>query len=544
MPGARRPAGSGSGLLVLLSLGVVLLGVRAGRAGERGARGRQSAAVLAEAAQLVATGQQALAARDFAAAERAFSAAYVKSPAPQPLYLLGQCAAQQGRVLEAQDYYRRFEADPAAEPDEAALAELRRVLALAPPPYGRVQVLGEPGAIARVDGRLLGALPLLAPALVAAESSHTLTLEARGPSIPATVAVPAGRFVEVRVNTASRAALITLLPAYIALTRLSGVPAEAQEALLRAMEEGLTSEKKSLLHRELALTRAPELGGCLETRDCQRKLAEKNDAEGVFQVEVGPSPRGAGRLQLKVRLLDTGTGDVASEAESEGEGAALATGLRQAVARSAAEVAVRPRGVLKVLTDPPEVEVYVDDQLIGRAPLERAVWAGRHALRLRKPGYEELSRPLDLSDGQSLSVRESLALREAEPAPSPARTPPIAVQLRGTRGKRPLWRVITGSALAGSGLLLTAIGLQGLAVDGACIGTLVRPGPGSPCPASSMGQVYDSAALARPIFGFGLIGIGVGIGIAAWPGPRIDLFSRVPDGRSDRAAPQPAGPVP
>jgi hypothetical protein len=201
---------------------------------------------------------------------------------------------------------------------------------------------------------------------------------------------------------------------------------------------------------------------------------------------------------------------------------------------------VRPRGVLKVLTEPPDVEVYVDDKLLGRAPLERAVWAGHHALRLRKPGYEELSRPLELGDGQSVSVRESLAVREEEPAPSPSRTPPVAVQLRGARAKRPLWRVITGSALAGSGLLLTAIGLQGLAVDGACVGTLVRPAPGAPCPASSMAQVYDSAATARPIFGVGLIGIGVGIGLAAWPGPRIDLFSRIPDGRSDRAAPQSA----
>jgi hypothetical protein len=505
----------------LLALGAVPgLGVAAEV--KRGARSRASAAAQAEAAQLLASGQQALTARDFAAAERAFTDSYLKVPAPQPLYFLGLCAAQQGRTLEAQDYLRRFEADPAAEPDESALSRLRRILAEPTPPHGRVQLLGEPGAIVRLDGRLVGALPLLAPALVSAEVPHTMTLEARGQSIPATVTVPTGRFVEVRINTASRGALITLLPAYIALTRYQGQSSkEIEEGVARSIEEGLAGEKKSMLGSKLALARAPDLARCLDKPECQQKLAEKNDAEGVFQIEIEPSPTTPGRYRARVKLLDTGTGDVASETAGGAEGsrdydgAQLASALRQEVARAAVQAALRPRGTLKVLTEPPGAEVYVDERLIGRAPLERVVWAGRHELSLRKKGHDDVRRPVELSDGQIVNVKETLPEREVEPNP-------VLVTQIVERPPRPIWRLVLGGVGIGAGLVLGGVGLSGLATHGLCVSPGVEPdcmtryntrGPGGAL--TFLGGVL-------------LVGGGLTAGLPSRP-RRIDLFSVQPE---------------
>ncbi|MFO0575526.1 MAG: PEGA domain-containing protein [Polyangia bacterium] len=518
MPPARLAQPGLLGLVLVLFCGV-------GAAAERPRD--KKAALHAEAARLLQSGQQALLARDFATAERALTESYVKVAAPQPLYFLALAAAQQGRVLEAQDLLHRFEADAAAEPDAATVTELRRLLAQPTPPHGKVQVLGEPGAIVRVDGRLIGALPLVTPALVLPDQPHSLTLETRGRSIPATVAVAAGRFVEVRVNADTRAALITLLPAYIALVRTRGpagsgapLPPELPARLGRALEEGLQAEKRSLLGRELSLLRAPELARCLERLDCQQKLAEKNDAEGVFQIDVEPGA-GAGRYRVRVKLLDTATGDVAAESESDSSEDELIPALQKAVVGAATRVSQRPRGTLSVLTEPPGAEVFIDDKPLGRAPLERVVWAGTHALVLRKPGHQDVRRPLELGDGQSVTVRESLPPRAAEPVP-----PPSSVLLReAARGRRPLWRLVVGPLAIGGGLLLSGIAVHGATLPGKCAGTDQFPDPAAPC-----SQIYSGAVAgsANSLLGLGLLITGAGIGLVAWPGPRIDVYGVAP----------------
>jgi hypothetical protein len=527
----RRARLAQSGLLGL----VLALFCGTGQAAERPRD--KKAALQAEATKLLQSGQQALAARDFPTAERALAESYLKVAVPQPLYFLALAAAQQGRVLEAQDLLRRFEADAAAEPDAATVAELRRLLDQPTPPHGKVQVLGEPGAIARIDGRLVGALPLVTPALVTPDRPHILTLDARGHSIPATVSVPAGRFVEVRVNADTRAALITLLPAYVALVHARGqggqvgqagqagpLPPELAARLGRALEEGLQAEKRTVLGRELSLARAPQLAGCLERLDCQRQLAEKNDAEGLFQIDVEPGAA-AGRYRVRVKLLDTATGDVAAESESDSSEAELVPALQRAVVGAATRVSQRPRGTLAVLTEPPGAAVFLDEKPLGNTPLERVVWAGSHALVLRKPGHEDVRRPLELGDGQSVTVRESLPLRVAEPAPSPSTSTSIVLRREAARGRRPLWRLIAGPLAIGGGLLLSGIAVHGATLPGKCAGTDQLPDPDSPCP-----LIYSStvAGSANSLLGLGLMITGAGIGLVAWPGPRIDEYGAAP----------------
>ena len=94
---------------------------RARTEGKRGERARASAQAQLEAARLLAAGRDALKAGDTATAERLLTEAYVRVPSPLPFYHLGLLWAQRGQTLLSHDLLRRFDADPAAEPDEAIL---------------------------------------------------------------------------------------------------------------------------------------------------------------------------------------------------------------------------------------------------------------------------------------------------------------------------------------------------------------------------------------------------------------------------------------
>ena len=137
--------------------------------------------------QLVKDAEKALAEQNLTEAQRLLSEAFIKWPAPQILYHLGVVAAKEGRLLDAHDLLRRYESDPASTPDPAMTAEIQRLLAKQRPPSGKVLVLGDDGAIVRVDGRVVGSLPLVQPLLVSPNDSHTIALEFPEQQIPARV---------------------------------------------------------------------------------------------------------------------------------------------------------------------------------------------------------------------------------------------------------------------------------------------------------------------------------------------------------------------
>ncbi|MFO0578378.1 MAG: PEGA domain-containing protein [Polyangia bacterium] len=486
--------------------------------GKRGERARASAQAQLEAARLLAAGRDALKAGDTATAERLLTEAYVRVPSPLPFYHLGLLWAQRGQTLLAHDLLRRFDADPAAEPDEAMQAELRRILAEPTPPHGKVQVLGDPGAIVRIGGRLVGALPLLQPALVPPDVRHGLTVEAavagRETSIPVSVSVPPGRLVEVRVNSASRAALVTLLPAYIVVPRLRGVPRELEKDVLRTLELGLQAEKKSMLLPEVALVRAPQLAGCLERLDCQQQLAEKNEAEGVFQVRI--EAVAGGRFRYRLELIDTATGAPGAVAAGDAETALLGGALRQGAVRQVVEVAARPRGVIKVTTEPLGADVYLaaseGEVSLGKTPLSRTVFGGSLELSLRKAGHEPVSRRIQIEDGQTVELSESLP---AQDAVSPPRLVfPVQVSTQLSQRPRPLWRLVSGAAGVGAGVLLVGFGASALSANGGCYSTDCR-------------FLIDTRAPGGALLGTGLLVAIGGAVLLARPGPRepIDVYS-------------------
>jgi hypothetical protein len=65
----------------------------------------------------------------------------------------------------------------------------------------------------------------------------------------------------------------------------------------------------------------------------------------------------------------------------------------------------KPIGSLRVKTDISDVQLFLDDQPVGRTPLTlREVVAGPHRLTLIKDGYEDQTQPVVVSSGKTTSV--------------------------------------------------------------------------------------------------------------------------------------------
>ncbi|MBI2930553.1 MAG: protein kinase [Planctomycetes bacterium] len=84
-------------------------------------------------------------------------------------------------------------------------------------------------------------------------------------------------------------------------------------------------------------------------------------------------------------------------------------------------------GRLTLHTTPGGAEVFIDGDPAGRTPVETQLARGRHAVRMRKPGYRELAFEVDVAGGRSELRREQLEERagrvtlESEPSPAEVR---------------------------------------------------------------------------------------------------------------------------
>ncbi len=65
-------------------------------------------------------------------------------------------------------------------------------------------------------------------------------------------------------------------------------------------------------------------------------------------------------------------------------------------------------GVLDVLIEPPDAELYLDGESLGPLSGPRRVLAGERLLEVRRPGYTEVSRPLTVSPGESVPIELTL----------------------------------------------------------------------------------------------------------------------------------------
>lgn len=76
-------------------------------------------------------------------------------------------------------------------------------------------------------------------------------------------------------------------------------------------------------------------------------------------------------------------------------------------------VEIRPvgRGTLRVLSDPPGAEVYIDGALSGRTPLEASVKTGSYTIEVRKSGHGEHRERVKVAPGGTVTVSVSFQER-------------------------------------------------------------------------------------------------------------------------------------
>lgn len=514
---ARR--GRPGGWAVWLSF-LVVLGAGLGSSSAQPARpGRRAGTGPAAAEPLLRAGVAALAAGELAVAEKNLEAAYLRWPSPILLYHLGVLAFKKGQLLAAQDLLRRYQSDPASVSEPAMEQEIRRVLLLPRPPAGKALVLSDSGALLRVDNRIVGSLPLVQPLLLSPES-HQISVVFPEQTLNSQVEVPVGRLAELRVNRGSRAVLLTLLPAYIVLPDYHDLGTEMEHQVDDAIEHAFQSEKKSVLRRDFALRKAPELKQCLDTLLCQDQLATKNDVDGLLAVRVVVSPGGH---KIALRLLDSATGDLAGHIEREVAPGLLLRQLQQDVTQLILDSAARTRGVLQVRTDPPGAQLWMSDRVLGYTPYQRASFTGRFELVIHKPGYDSIRQQIEVAEGRTTEVIVGMAPDLPEPPPMALR-PTVRVATERTRLPRPTWRLILGGAALSAGALVLGTGADALQLGNTCLD------PGFAAPGALCGSRLQPTAFSAATITGGLLLIGGGIALIAAPGrfQTTDTFTYSP----------------
>lgn len=157
-----------------------------------------------------------------------------------------------------------------------------------------------------------------------------------------------------------------------------------------------------------------------------------DDRDYVVRLELHAASDGALLAESEERCDLCGFAEVGALVEAQG-----------ALLRRQLESLIHGPPRLRVTTDPPGALVLVDDQLVGRTPVDRTLLEGEHHVRVLLDGYVGDERKVKLVAG----VQETLDL-------------PLRREPRLTR-----WRQ-TGTAAVAIGAPLIAAGIGMLVVDG------------------------------------------------------------------------------
>lgn len=420
------------------------------------------------------TSAAAKAVTDFPAATRRLEEAFRKTPSSETLYQLGLLSDAQGKVAEAQDFMRRYLADPTTDANAPGRVEAERVVALPRPQSGEVQVLADQYGFVSVDGRLVGTLPFSVP-LIMPVGQHVVTVEMRDRAMKGKVKVPDGRGLEISFNRASGAVVVTLPPAVIVLPQYSGsaLPTETQRKIQQAVEQAIQKQRLAVFSKDVALGRSPKLADCLSKLSCQAQLATENEVDYAMVMRVEHSGQAANEnFSLTVSLIDAETADVAATVKpscTSCSGEAIATSLFEPVRGMIKEGQGRQRGTLVVMTEPPGAEVKLGTRVVGKTPYSRAAFVGSYELVLEKAEFQTSRTPIEVKEGKPSKYEIKLAAVEVKPviiAPPPKAVP---------KAKRPLWRLVAGGVTLGLGVSLLGFGVGALAVNGGCVSDPIPP---------------------------------------------------------------------
>ncbi len=232
--------------------------------------------------------------------------------------------------------------------------------------------------------------------------------------------------------------------------------AQWQRELQGGIAEGLSRGAFEVVTSEVACADAP----------CRSRAAAEHSARFVVRTRVTVDDRNYG---VAISLLDPSSSETVAQANEVCELCGMQE-VREMVADQAAALRTKLDGlatqppVVVVESIPPEAVVFIDGELVGRAPVRREVKVGTHSVRAEKDGYVAVEREFSAVAG----VEETLPLT-LEPLPD------IAPRVRP-------W----GYVGLGLGLSSMAAGVTFLVLD-------ERPAPGDRC----AGANVDAAGQCR-----------------------------------------------
>jgi hypothetical protein len=413
--------------------------------------------------QLLAQGQAALQRGDAEAAVRAFEDAFRYSPRPVLLYYLGKAAQLSQRGAAAVDLLRRFLDAVGEDVEPEVRAEVQSLISGYVTDGSEVSVQGEAGALLSVDGHLHGALPLSTSLLLPA-GSHQLVLEKGKRRVETVVQILPRRQAEVRFTLTPPLALLTLTPGILLIIDPPTLEAPMRETLRRSISEAVQVQNAVLVTSEAQadlLQRQPELAACQRELRCQEEMARRTSAQFVLRLEVqreepqhGASGRAgkpgkAGALRFSGDLLDVDVGMISVR----GAQGCSDCGLKRALPQLAELVqellrngTARPRGKLRITSDPAGARIVVDNVPLGATPYERDTFIGTHEVVVSKPGYDPVALNLVVEDGKVEERSVPLVATQPVRAASTARIAKWSLLGAG------IGAVVLGAALIAAGV--------------------------------------------------------------------------------------------
>jgi tetratricopeptide (TPR) repeat protein len=455
---------------------------------------------------------------------------YLDERTPAALLQLGHIARQQGRVVAAADLLRRYLDSLTATPDDRVAEELRQLLSGLTEPVIEASVVGVRGWALRVDDRIVGTLPLPGPVMLP-PGAHRLVVEHASKTTPsAAIELPADQQVEISLSISPQQELtpaVSVIPTVVVLVdgqteawAAVREPSDSQR-LLDAIRTALSAKRTAAVRadRQSEALWRPELARCEPSLACQAELGLALKATYVlsFTLPSGPGRAGgeAAGSGLSARILDVRTRQVAAERSIDCPSCTApvrVVRIGTTVYELLATALSRPRGILSITWEPPGAALQINGEPRGLAPLRQEVFAGVYEVVAEQKGFLPSKASVEVRPGQSATAQ--LRLASAGPAAPASRVPAREPARPSAAGGRPLWRLVSGSALLGAGVILVGFGGSALAVNGRCKS---EPAPSSADPLAPCAPVYETAGVGGGLVGAGAGAVLGGVLLIAWP---------------------------
>lgn len=312
---------------------------------------------------------------------------------------------------------------------------------------------------------------------------------------------------------------------------------QAQREVFTALAVGNPAHAEEILERAFRAAPDPiflyQMGLVAQAQG--RQIAALDHYRRYQTIVGAASAERFSKCSAEMQYLDVNAGQVAATGTTESldcSGPALTDGLAAVIERLLSESDRRQRGMVSVSSTPEGAQVRVDGLLRGQTPYLHASFTGPHEIVVEKEGFRPFRTRADVALGAVAAVRaELVAEPREEPKPVPETDPPrgaapvpvVKMMWIDRLHPRPRWRLALGGVAIGSGVLLSALGISALPLDGRCV---MVPAEGNLCDEaySTTAAVanYGSSSLSI-LFGTGLGTFAPAISVGYGCGPQAIL---------------------